>query len=47
MRLKKILDWIKDDASSMIYEVNNEITNEKWTVDLSEDDDDAVLPNNE
>jgi hypothetical protein len=44
---KKILEWIKDDASSMIYEVNNEITNEKWTVDLSEDDDDAVLPNNE
>jgi hypothetical protein len=45
--VKKILEWIKDDASTMIYEVKNEITNEKWTVDLSEDDEDAVLPDNE
>ena len=44
---KKILKWIQDDADAMIYEVQNELTKEKWTVDLSEDDDDAVLPDNE
>ena len=45
--VKKILEWIKDDASTMIYEVRDEESNEKWTVDLSEDDEDAVLPDND
>jgi hypothetical protein len=40
---KKILNWLSE-ADAMIYEVENEITHEKWMVDLSED---AVLPNNE
>jgi hypothetical protein len=44
--VKKVLEWIKEDANKMIYEVNDEESNEKWTVDLSEDDEDAVLPNN-
>ena len=43
---KKILGWLSE-ADAMIYNVVDEITNEKWTVDLSEDDEDAVLPNNE
>ena len=43
---KKILKWLSE-ADAMIYEVENEETHEKWTVDLSENDEDAVLPNNE
>jgi hypothetical protein len=30
----------------MIYDVEDETTGEKFSVDLSEDDEDAVLPNN-
>jgi hypothetical protein len=44
---KKILKWIEEDANTMIYDVEDELTNEKFTVDLSEDDADAVLPNND
>ena len=45
--VKKILKWIEEEADAMIYDVTNEVTNEKFTVDLSEDDEDAVLPNND
>jgi hypothetical protein len=44
---KKILEWIKDDAEYMIYDVKDEINGSKYTVDLSEKDEDAVLPNND
>jgi len=44
---KKILKWIEEDAANMIYDVKNELTGKKFTVDLSEDDEDAVLPNND
>ena len=44
--VKKILDWL-EDANTMIYDVEDELTQEKFTVDLSEDDADAVLPNND
>ena len=44
---KQILKWLEDGANEMIYDVEDEISNEKFTVDLSEDDEDAVLPNNE
>ncbi len=44
---KKILKWLQEDADSMIYDVINEQTNAKFTVDLSENDEDAVLPNND
>ena len=44
---KKILKWIEEDAANMIYDVKNELTGEKFTVDLSENDEDAVLPNND
>ena len=42
---KMIAKWLKDDADTMIYDIENELSNDKHTVDLSEDDDDAVLPN--
>lgn len=44
---KKILKWIQEGADAMIYEVTNEETDQVFTVDLSEEDEDAVLPNNE
>ena len=44
---KKILKWIEEDANTMIYDVEDELTGNKFTVDLSEDDEDAVLPNND
>ena len=44
---KKILKWIEEDANSMIYDVIDELSGDKFTVDLSEDDEDAVLPNND
>lgn len=43
---KKACDWLlkNNDANAMIYEVTDEQTNEKFTVDLSEDEENAVLP---
>jgi hypothetical protein len=45
---KKACKWLleNEDAKNMIYDVEDEITGEKFSVDLSEDDEDAVLPNN-
>jgi len=45
---KKACKWLleNEDAKNMIYDVTDEITNDKFTVDLSEEDEDAVLPNN-
>jgi len=43
--VKKIIGWIKDDGvDDMIFEVRNEMTDEKVTVDMSENENDAVLP---
>ena len=42
---KKILEWIQDGADAMTYDVKDEATGEAFTVDLSEDDEDAVLEN--
>lgn len=41
--------WLleNDDAENMIYDIQDEITGNKYTVDLSENDDAAVLPNND
>ena len=44
---KQVHEWIKDGADRMIYEVEDEQTQEKFSVDLAEEDEDAVLPNNE
>ena len=44
---KKACKWLVEDAATMIYDVENEQTGEKFTVDLSEEDEDAVLPNND
>jgi hypothetical protein len=45
---KKIVEWLKDEndgAENMTFDVENETTGEKFTVDLAENDEDAVLPN--
>ena len=44
---KKIAGWLLEDdgANRMVYEVEDENTGEKFTVDLAEEDEDAVLPN--
>lgn len=44
---KKALSWIKQGVEDMIFDVTNEITEDKFTVDLSEEDENAVLPNND
>lgn len=45
---KKACEWLlrDNDAKNMIYDVEDETTKQKFTVDLSEADEDAVLPNN-
>ena len=43
---KKACKWL-EDKDTMIYDVIDEDTNDKFTVDLSEEDEDAVLPNKE
>lgn len=46
--VKKIIGWIKNDGvDDMIFDVTNELTDEKFTVDMSENEEDAVLPNND
>lgn len=43
---KEICKWVLEDAQNLMYDVIDEETNEKFSVDLSEEDEDAVLPNN-
>lgn len=43
---KTILKWLVD-AETMTYDVEDELTGNKFTVDLAEEDEDAVLPNND
>lgn len=45
---KKACKWLleNEDAKNMIYDVEDETTGEKFSVDLSEDDENSVLPNN-
>ena len=40
---KIIASWLEDQASGYLYYVQNDETNEVFSVDLSEDDEDAVL----
>lgn len=44
---KKACKWLleNEDAKNMTYDVTDEETNKSFTVDLSENDEDAVLPN--
>ena len=44
---KIIVEWIKQSVDDMVFDVINEVTDEKFTVDLAEEDEDAVLPNND
>lgn len=43
---KKACEWLLEngDAANMIYDVIDEQTNDKFSVDLSEEDENAVLP---
>ena len=41
---KKIVEWLKDGAENMIFDVMDEATEDAFTVDLAEEDNDAVLP---
>lgn len=43
---KIVCGWLleENDAENMIYDVTDEGTNESFSVDLSEEDVDAVLP---
>lgn len=48
---KIVAKWLVEDdgegnAYYMTYDVNDEETRRAYTVDLSEEDEDAVLPNN-
>lgn len=42
---KKIAKWCKEGVDEMTFDVINEKTGEAFTVDLSEEDENAVLPN--
>ena len=42
---KMIAEWCKESADEMTFDVINEETEEAFTVDLAEEDEDAVLPN--
>lgn len=44
---KIVSRWLQSDSTQFIYDVEDEETGKKFTVDLSEDDEDAVLPNND
>lgn len=45
---KIVAKWLKEDADTFTYDIVSEDgTDKAWTVDLSEDDENAVLPNNE
>lgn len=44
---KIVSNWLKNGANDFIYDVVDEETEKKFTVDLSENDEDAVLPNND
>lgn len=32
----KVVQWIKEGVDEMIFDAENEISNEKWTIDLNE-----------
>jgi hypothetical protein len=45
---KRFAEFLRScDPHILVYEVEDEETGEKFTVDLSESDEDAVLPNND
>lgn len=45
---KRFVDFLNTcNLNELIYDVEEEETGNKFTVDLSEDDENAVLPNND
>ena len=46
--VKKIIGWINENqGNDLVYDVLCETINKKYTVDMSENEEDAVLPNND
>lgn len=43
--VKEFTKWVKDGIGDMIFEVSNQKTKKKFTVDMGEFDTDRVLPN--
>ena len=44
---KRFVEFLNTcNLNELIYDVEDDETNERFTVDLSENDEDAVLPNN-
>jgi hypothetical protein len=44
--VQRIIGWIKEDGvNNLVFDVTNEITDEKFTVDMDAEGDVAVLPN--
>lgn len=39
-----LADWIEDNSHSLIYDVLDNETGKRYTVDLEQDEEDAVLP---
>lgn len=44
---KDFANYLKKGSFDLIYDIKDEDTGDKFTVDLSEEDEDATLPNNE
>ena len=45
---KRFVEFLQEtNLNELVYDVEDEVTGEKFTVDLSEDDVNAVLPNND
>lgn len=45
--VENFIKCLKEDANYLIYDVEDEETRERFTVDMSEDDKDKVLLNND
>lgn len=44
---KDFANYLKTGSHDLIYDIQDENTGERFTVDLSEEDEDATLPNND
>lgn len=45
--VKEMIKWIQDGVDEMVFDVKNDSTGKKFTVDMSEEEGEQVLPNNE
>ena len=45
--VENFIEYLKEDANMYIYDVEDEESGERFSVDMSEDDENKVLPNND